>query len=260
MKKSSRHLFEKTEVIYGFIRDHSQEFPVTKMCQILVVSRSGYYSWLNRKPTQRELKNKQLKQEITKIYWQHNGRYGTPRIHRQLLKDGHKCNIKRIARLMQVLGLKAIQKRKFKKTTDSNHNLPLKENLLNRKFDVAPPNKVWVSDITYIPTAEGWLYLAIVIDLYSRKAVGWAINKQMTKQLVIDAFNMSIKNRKPEKGLIFHSDRGSQYANAVIEYFHASLKKKKLIPVNITILKNHIDQYFNLLKAGIKEKEFIAAN
>ena len=114
---------------------------------------------------------------------------------------------------MQVLGLKAIQKRKFKKTTDSNHNLPLKENLLNRNFDVATPNKVWVSDITYIPTAEGWLYLAIVIDLYSRKAVGWSINKRMTKQLVIDAFNMSIKNRKTEKGLIFHSDRGSQYAS-----------------------------------------------
>ena len=114
---------------------------------------------------------------------------------------------------MQVLGLKAIQKRKFKKTTDSNHNLPLKENLLNRNFDVATPNKVWVSDITYIPTAEGWLYLAIVIDLYSRKAVGWSINKRMTKQLVIDAFNMSIENRKAEKGLIFHSDRGSQYAS-----------------------------------------------
>ena len=183
------------------------------MCQVLAVSRSGFYDWLDREPSQREIENKKLKLEIAKIYWQHSGRYGSPRIHRQLVKEGHNCNIKRVVRLMRVLGLKAIQKKKFKKTTDSNHNLPLKENLLNRNFDVSKPNKVWASDITYIPTAEGWLYLAVVIDLYSRKVVGWSINKRMTRQLVIDALNMGIKNRNPKKGLIFHSDRGSQYAS-----------------------------------------------
>lgn len=114
---------------------------------------------------------------------------------------------------MRVMGLKAIQKKKLKKTTDSNHNLPLKENLLNRNFYVSEPNKIWASDITYIPTAEGWLYLAVVIDLYSRKVFGWSINKRMTWQLVINALEMGIKNRNHEKGLIFHSDRGSQYAS-----------------------------------------------
>jgi transposase InsO family protein len=183
------------------------------MCQVLEASRSGYYEWLNREPSQRQLENEELKAKITEIYKQHSGRYGSPRIHRQLVEEGYNCNIKRVARLMSVMGLKAIQKRKFKKTTDSNHNLPLQDNLLNREFDVIQPNKVWVSDITYIPTDEGWLYLATVIDLYSRKVVGWSMNKRMTRQLVIDALNMATKNRKPEKGLIFHSDRGSQYAS-----------------------------------------------
>ena len=200
-------------MIYGFIRDHSDEFPVIKMCQALEVSRSGYYGWLNRKPSQRQLENEKLKLKIAEIYWQHKGRYGSPRIYRQLKKEGYNYNIKRIERLMNVMELKAIQKRKFKKTTDSNHNLPLKKNLLNRNFNVTQPNKVWVSDITYISTNEGWLYLAVIIDLYSRKVVGWSINKRMTKQLVIDALNMGIKNRKPDKGLIFHSDRGTQYAS-----------------------------------------------
>jgi len=183
------------------------------MCQVLEVSRSGYYGWLNRKPSQRQLENEKLKLKIAEIYWQHKGRYGSPRIYRQLKKEGYNYNIKRIERLMNVMELKAIQKRKFKKTTDSNHNLPLKKNLLNRNFNVTQPNKVWVSDITYISTNEGWLYLAVIIDLYSRKVVGWSINKRMTKHLVIDALNMGIKNRKPDKGLIFHSDRGTQYAS-----------------------------------------------
>src|SRR6056297_1301148 len=183
------------------------------MCQVLEVSRSGYYDWLNREPSQRQLENEKLKNKITEIYWQHKGRYGNPRIYSQLKKEGYNYNIKRIEKLMNIRGLKAIQKRKFKKTTDSNHNLPLKKNLLNRKFNVTQPNKVWVSDITYISTKEGWLYLAVVIDLYSRKVVGWSINKRMTKHLVINTLNMGIKNRKPDKELIFHSDRGSQYAS-----------------------------------------------
>ena len=120
------------------------------MCQVLEVSRSGYYDWLNREPSQRQLENEKLKIKITEIYWQHKGRYGSPRIYRQLKKEGYNYNIKRIEKLMNIRGLKAIQKRKFKKTTDSNHNLPLKKNLLNRKFNVTQPNKVWVSDITHI--------------------------------------------------------------------------------------------------------------
>jgi len=122
------------------------------MCQVLNVSRSGYYSWLNREPSQRQITNKQLKLKIAEIYWQNKGRYGSPRIHRKLKKDGYHYNIKRIERLMKEMGLKAIQKRKFKRTTNSDHDLPLKKNLLNRNFTVTQPNKVWVSDITYIPT------------------------------------------------------------------------------------------------------------
>jgi transposase InsO family protein len=183
------------------------------MCQVLEVSRSGYYGWLNRKPSQRQIENEKLKLKIAEIYWQHKGRYGSPRIYRQLKKEGYNYNIKRIERLMNVMELKAVQKRKFKKTTNSNHDLPLKDNLLKRNFNVTQPNKVWASDITYISTNEGWLYLAVIIDLYSRKVVGWSINKRMTKQLVIDALNMGIKNRNTDKGLIFHSDRGSQYAS-----------------------------------------------
>ena len=177
-------------MIYGFIRDHSNEFAVERMCQVLKVSRSGYYDWLKRKPSKRKRKNKKLKLKISQIYWQSRGTYGSPRIYKKLRNEGFKCNKKRVERLMRALGLKAIQKRKFKVTTDSNHKLPLRKNILNRKFNVSRKNKVWVSDITYIPTKEGWLYLTVVIDLYSRKVVDWSMDKRMTKQLVVIAFNM----------------------------------------------------------------------
>jgi len=142
------------------------------MCQILDVSRSGYYNWSKRSLSQREQENNILKQKIAQIYWQSRGTYGSPRIHKQLSKEGIKCSKRRVERLMREQGLKARQKRKFKNTTDSNHDLPIKRNILNRQFKVSQPNKVWVSDITYIYTKEGWLYLAIIIDLYGRKVVG----------------------------------------------------------------------------------------
>jgi len=202
------------------------------MCQVLNVSRSGYYSWLNRTPSKRKLENEKLKIKIAEIYWQNRGTYGSPRIHKKLKKEGYHYNIKRIEKLMKELGLKARQKRKFKVTTDSNHNYPVKENLLKREFDVDTPNKAWVSDITYISTQEGWLYLTVIIDLYSRKVVGWSMNKRMTKQLVIDALIMAVKKRKPSKGLIFHSDRGSQYAshdfqNSLLRYGMKSSMSRK---------------------------------
>lgn len=198
---------------YGFIRDHSNEFAVERMCKVLEVSRSGYYKWLKRKQSKRKEENDRLKLKISEIYWQSKGSYGSPRVYRKLRNQGIRCNKKRVERLMKELGLKAIQKRKFKATTNSNHNLPVNENILNREFDVKERNKVWVSDITYIPTQEGWLYLAVIIDLYSRKVVGWSMSNRMKKELVINATKMAIKNRNPSKGLIFHSDRGSQYAS-----------------------------------------------
>ena len=187
------------------------------MCQVLEVSRSGYYKWLNKAKSKNQLFNEELKLKIAEIYWQHKGRYGSPRIHKQLRKEGYAINIKRVTRLMRIMGLKAIQKRKFKKTTNSNHNLPIKENLLNRKFDIKKPNQVWVSDITYIPTKTGWLYLAVVIDLFSRKVVGYSMSKNIDANLIVSAVKMAINKRKPKAGLIFHSDRGSQYASIKVQ-------------------------------------------
>ncbi len=186
------------------------------------MSRSGYYDWLNRKPSKRTRKNQQLKKHIARIYWKAKGTYGSPRIHRQLAKEGVHVNVKRVARLMRVLGLKAIKKRKFKVTTDSDHNHNIQDDLVKREFDVEKKNRVWTSDITYIRTKEGWLYLAKVIDLYSRKVVGWSMKKRITKELVIDAFMMAENNRNIGKDLIFHSDRGSQYAS---HEFQKLLKK-----------------------------------
>ena len=143
------------------------------MCQVLELSRSGYYRWLKRKPSMREKFNLKLKEKITEIYYRHKRRYGSPRIYRVLRNKGYLINIKRVVRLMREMNLKAIQPRKFKITTNSDHDQNIKENLLKREFDIDYPDKVWVSDITYIPTQEGWLYLATVIDLYSRKVVGW---------------------------------------------------------------------------------------
>ena len=183
------------------------------MCQVLEVSRSGYYKWLNKEPSPREKLNKELKKKISEIYYQHNRRYGSPRIYRVLRKQGYLVNIKRVVRLMKEMKLKAIQPKKFKVTTDSDHNLKVKENLLERNFDISVPDKAWVSDITYIQTREGWLYLAIIIDLYSRKVVGWSISTKIDAELIISAVQMALNRRFLTEGLIFHSDRGSQFAS-----------------------------------------------
>ena len=183
------------------------------MCKTFNVSRSGYYQWLSRKPGLRRQRDELLRQKILEIYHQGRGYYGSPRIYRSLLKAGYCCSKKRVERLMRELRIRAKQKRKYKATTDSMHKYPLAENILNRAFNVGGPNQCWVSDITYIYTKEGWLYLSTIMDLYSRKIVGWAIEKRLTKDLVINALNMAIFNRRPGSGLLMHSDRGSQYAS-----------------------------------------------
>jgi transposase InsO family protein len=151
---------------------------------------------------------------IKEIHQESKGEYGSPKIHQELRRRGTRCGQNRVARLMRKDGLKAKTIRKFKATTNSNHSLPVAENLLNRDFTPAEPNKAWVADITYIWTNEGWLYLAIVIDLYSRAVVGWSMSERMTRTLVMDAFTLAVKRRNPSPGLIHHSDRGSQYASA----------------------------------------------
>jgi putative transposase len=199
---------------------------VEKMCELFNVSRSGYYRWFKRKPGPRERRDQILKQEILKVYQKGRGCYGSPRIHRDLLKEGLSCGKKRVERLMKALGIKARHKKRYKATTDSLHNHPVAENLLNRNFKVFRPNQCWVSDITYIYTKEGWLYLATVMDLYSRKIVGWAMEQYLSRALVIKALQMAVINRHPGPGLLMHSDRGTQYAS--LEY-QKLLKKYGMI-------------------------------
>ena len=200
-------------MIYRFIREHTAEFRVETMCRVFNASRSGYYRWLHRGAGKRQKQDEIIKNKIRVIYQQSRRTYGSPRIHRQLSMQGIRCGKKRVERLMKEEGLRAIQKRKYKVTTDSKHNLPVASNHLNRNFCAENPNMAWVSDITYIYTQEGWLYLAAIMDLYSRKIVGWAMKERLAQELVIEALDMALKQRRPGRGLIIHSDRGSQYAS-----------------------------------------------
>ncbi len=213
-------------MIYRFIREHAEEFSVKRMCHILNVSRSGYYQWLHKKPSAHYKKDQILKKKILKIYNLGRGYYGSPRTCKQLAKEGYNCGKKRVERLMKELEIRARYKKKYKATTDSNHNLPVARNHLNRDFTVFKPNQRWVSDITYINTNEGWLYLAAIMDLYSRKIVGWAMGKQLTRDLVVKALKMALDRRRPNKGLLLHSDRGSQYAS---HYYQKLLLKHGII-------------------------------
>ena len=198
---------------YVFIRDNSKEFHVENACRVLNVSVSGYYAWLDRGPSNREIADARLIDKIRAIYDATSGVYGIRRIHRQLISDGESCSLNRVVRLMRKCGLAARRKRKFRVTTDSQHGLPAAQNLLNREFFSAGPNRVWASDITYIWTQEGWLYLAVVIDLHSRMVVGWSMSERLKRSLALDALSMAIGRRNPGVGLIHHSDRGSQYAS-----------------------------------------------
>lgn len=182
------------------------------MCQIFEVSRSTYYAWCNRPISLHEQKDEMLVMEIRLIFKESRQTYGHRRIKKALRKKGIKCSNRRVARLMREHGMISRLKRRFKATTNSKHNYPITPNLLAKDFQSKMPNKKWVGDITYIPTDEGWLYLAAVEDLFTRKVVGWALDSRMTKQLTINAVDQAITKERPSEGLIFHSDRGSQYA------------------------------------------------
>ena len=181
---------------------------------MFTIERSGYYAWLKRIPSERELANQDLDKKIEASYERHKGRYGSPRIAKELRAEGEKCSKHRVARRMRYhLGLRAKTKKKFKATTDSKHHLPVARNVLNRDFTTTGPDQKYVGDITYIWTEEGWLYLAVIIDIYSRKVVGWSIQPRMNKELVCDALMMALWRRGFPKGVICHSDRGSQYCS-----------------------------------------------
>ena len=201
-------------MIFRFVSNHQSEFPILLMCRVLAVSRSGYYVWLKHPESKKNQDDKALSKEITEIHRESFSTYGSPRVYRELKRRGKHPGENRVARLMRKDGLRAKTKRKFKVTTDSRHNLPVAPNLLNREFTPEVPNQTWASDITYIWTAEGWLYLAVVMDLFSRAIIGWSMSERMTRELVINAFVMATKRRNPPSGLLHHSDRGSQYARA----------------------------------------------
>lgn len=198
---------------YQFIEDHRHDFQVTLMCRVLDVSSSGYYAWRKRPSSLREMANETLLKEIQAAHEASKGVYGSPRIYHEV-KEKVSCSQNRVARLMKKHGIAAKQKRRYKQTTKANGAHPVAPNLVDRDFAAAAPNEKWTTDITYIPTLEGWLYLAIVLDLFSRRIVGWAMSARMTSDLVLDALHMAIRDRKPAVGLIHHSDRGSQYTGA----------------------------------------------
>ena len=180
---------------------------------MLSIERSGYYAWLKRKPGKRAISNQALDRKIIAIFKKHQSRYGAKRITDELRDEGETCSKNRVARRMKHLGLSAKARKKFKVTTDSKHNLPVSSNLLNRDFTADRPNRKWCGDISYIWTDEGWMYLAVIIDLYSHAVIGWSIQSTMSRKLVCDALMMALWRRRFPRGVLFHSDRGSQYCS-----------------------------------------------
>ena len=185
------------------------------LCAVLEVSRSGYYRWLKEPCSRQKRENDRLVELIGQIQKHSKYRYGSPRVTQALHRQGHQVGHNRVARLMRENGLGRRARKRFRSTTNSKHKHPVAENLLNRQFEVPQANHCWVSDISFIATAEGWVYLCVVIDLYSRKVVGWAMSKRMKTDLVLNALLMAYMRRSPGMGLIFHSDRGSQYCSCV---------------------------------------------
>jgi putative transposase len=218
---------------YAFIKRNKLVWPICVQCRVLLVSVSGYHEHLARRvdiAQRRHLSDEVLLVHISAVYAENRGAYGWPRIWRQLRAQGIRVGKQRVQRLMQKHGIKARGKRRFRvATTDSKHGLPIAPNVLDRNFIVAAPNQAWVGDLTYIATEEGWLFLAVVIDLFSRKVVGWSMRPDMHRELVIDALEMAWLARNPGKkaGLIYHSDRGSQYAS---DDFSEVLKKYGITP------------------------------
>lgn len=198
---------------FRFIADHAAEWPVTWMCAALEVSASGYYAWVARPDSPTEQRRQELVGAIEEVHAEVRQRYGSPRMTAELKARGHECSENTVAKLMNAHGIKARAPRRFVRTTDSNHRLPVAANLLDRDFDPERPNQVWGADITYLPTRDGWLYLAVVEDLFSRMVVGWAMAESMESRLVVDALEMALARRRPGAGLLAHSDRGSQYAS-----------------------------------------------
>lgn len=199
---------------FAFIRDHKAEFPVEVLCDALKVSRSGYYAWSRRPPSPAALRRGRLVAEIRRAHGESRATYGSPRVFRTVKARGVPCCENTVAKLMRAERVRAKARRPFVvRTTDSRHDRPVAANTLGREFYPGRPNATWTADITYVPTAEGWLYLAVVLDLFSRRVVGWATADHLRSELACDALRMALEHRRPRGGLLHHSDRGVQYAS-----------------------------------------------
>ena len=256
------------------IKKHAEHFTLRMMCKLLLVSPSGYYDWLDRPLSLRAQENTALADKIKAMFIEERSRAGAKRIAKRLKAEGTTVSRHRVARIMRLNGWRAKAAKKFKATTNSNHKLPVAPNLLQQNFSASKPNEKWVSDITYIWTEEGWLYLAVVMDLYSRMVVGWSMSERMTSKLVIDALQMAIWRRKRPYGVIIHSDRGSQYCsheyqklladngficsmskrgdcydNASMESWNHSFKVEAIHGERFTtrvVAKNHVFEYIDI--------------
>ena len=238
---------------FGIIHAERANFPIRVLCRLMKVSPSGYYAWLGRKPSTRKRDEERIVTKMRAIQAQTQQSYGTPRMHDELRDNGEKVGRHRVARLLRDNGLGALQKKRFVRTTDSKHDQPIAPNLLARDFGANAPNRVWVGDITYLRTRQGWVYLAVLMDLYSRAIVGWSLDTSLHRRGALRALKHALGHRQPQPGLVHHTDRGCQYAsddyravlrkyeiaqsmsragdcydNAVAESFFASFKKERV--------------------------------
>ncbi|WP_437776943.1 IS3 family transposase [Sorangium sp. So ce1097] len=278
LKKSGGLLREGERVRFEFIDAEKAHYPVLVLCAVLLVSPSGYYAWAKRSQSARAKADAQLSAQIRAVHHKSRGRYGSPRVHAELRARGIRVGRKRVARLMRAQRLAARSKRRFRRTTNSRHNGPIAPNVIARQFEAQAPNQVWVTDVTYIPTGEGWLYLAVMLDLFSRRVVGWSASATNDRALALAALTPALRARRPAAGLVHHSDRGSPYAsddyrgvlgahglipsmsgagdcwdNAVAESFFATLKvelvEHERYPTRaaaIASIGDYIESFYNL--------------
>jgi transposase InsO family protein len=265
-------------VRFRFVEAEKAYYPIRLICRCLAVSRSGYYAWRRRLPSSRARQDARLRVEVAASHTASRRTYGSPRILRDLREEGHRVSRKRVARLMRDLGLEGRRKRRFRTTTDSQHRFPVAPNVLMRDFEVAAPNTAWATDITYVATLEGWLYLAVILDLYSRRVVGYALSERIDRALVLEALREALSRRPGAHDLVHHSDRGSQYAshdyrdaldqagitcsmsrrgncwdNAVAESFFGTLKTELLYELPLQTnhatrraVADYIDSFYNV--------------
>lgn len=211
---------------FAFVAAEKAQYPVAVLCSVLGVSSSGFYAWCKRPPSQRAKADARLAMEVRLAHKRGRGTYGSPRVHRELKAHGHRVGKKRVERLMRQEGIQGRLKRRFRRTTDSNHAQPVAANVLARNFHADAPNTAWVTDVTYVWTAEGWLYLAVMLDLFSRRVVGWAASGTNDRELALEALRRALSARRPAGGLVHHSDRGSPYAS---DDYQAALGERGIV-------------------------------